>query len=224
MSGKSGYSGLVVISYVLLCLVASSGCISERDTQETYNASEETTAYEGKQLTPISEQRNNAIKGTQYIDRDTYRLRVYGMVADPLNLSYEQLRSYPSATKLVRLDCVEGWGFDAKWTGVPLRTIFEEAQADENATTVIFYSADGYSTSLDLDYLVDNDIMLAYELNDVTLPPERGFPLQLVAEGKYGYKWAKWITAIELTDEPYRGYWEKVGYNNNADVGGPAFG
>jgi DMSO/TMAO reductase YedYZ molybdopterin-dependent catalytic subunit len=125
---------------------------------------------------------------------------------------------------LVRLDCVEGWGFDAKWTGVTLRTILEEAQADENATTVIFYSADGYSTSLELDYLTDNNIMLAYELNDVTLPPERGFPLQLVAEGKYGYKWAKWITAIELTDEPYRGYWEKVGYNNNADVGGPAFG
>lgn len=119
---------------------------------------------------------------------------------------------------------MEGWGFDAKWTGVTLRTILEEAQADENATTVIFYSADGYSTSLELDYLTDNNIMLAYELNDVTLPPERGFPLQLVAEGKYGYKWAKWITAIELTDEPYRGYWEKVGYNNNADVGGPAFG
>jgi DMSO/TMAO reductase YedYZ molybdopterin-dependent catalytic subunit len=65
--------------------------------------------------------------------------------------------------------------------------------------------------------------MLAYELNDVTLPADRGFPLQLVAEDKYGYKWAKWITGIEVTGEPYKGYWESVGYSNNADVGGPAF-
>ncbi len=69
----------------------------------------------------------------------------------------------------------------------------------ENATTVIFYSADGYSTSLEKDYLLEKDIILAYRLNDVTLPPERGFPLQLVAEGKYGYKWAKWIVRIELS-------------------------
>jgi DMSO/TMAO reductase YedYZ molybdopterin-dependent catalytic subunit len=87
MSGKSGSSGLLVIFYILLCFLAFSGCISERDTQETYNVSEETTVYEGKQLTPISEQRNNAIKGTQYIDMDTYELQVYGMVANPLNLS-----------------------------------------------------------------------------------------------------------------------------------------
>jgi DMSO/TMAO reductase YedYZ molybdopterin-dependent catalytic subunit len=146
------------------------------------------------------------------------------MVDNPMNISYDQLTAYPSDTRFVRLDCVEGWGFDAIWTGVTLNTIFEEAQVQENATNVIFYCEDGYSTSLELDYLADNDIMLAYELNNVTLPPERGFPIQVVAEGKYGYKWAKWVTGIEATDEPYEGYWEKVGYNNNADVGGPAFG
>lgn len=125
------------------------------------------------------------------------------------------------------LDCVEGWGFTAKWTGIRLADLFEGVgvgdEGRENVTTVIFYSADGYSTALELDYLLENDIILAYELNDVTLPPDRGFPLQLVAEGKYGYKWAKWITGIELTDSPYRGYWEERGYNNRANVGGPAF-
>lgn len=65
--------------------------------------------------------------------------------------------------------------------------------------------------------------MLAYKLNDITLPPDRGFLLQLVAEGKWGYKWGKWITSIEVTDEPYEGYWESKGYSDNADVGGPRF-
>lgn len=70
---------------------------------------------------------------------------------------------------------------------------------------------------------MENDIILAYYLNDITLPPDRGFPVQVVAEGKYGYKWAKWVVRIEVTDESYRGYWESRGYNNRADVGGPAY-
>jgi DMSO/TMAO reductase YedYZ molybdopterin-dependent catalytic subunit len=199
----------------------TSGCISERRESETYDNQTENLSYEGKSLTPIAHQRNNAIQGTQYIDRGSYRLQVNGLVEKPLNLTYEEITGLPQASKVVELNCVEGWSFTAKWTGVKIADLFEEAGAMENATTVIFYSADGYSTSLDKDYLLENEIILAYRLNDVTLPHERGFPLQLVAEGKYGYKWAKWIVRIELSDLSYRGYWEKRGYNNSADVGGP---
>jgi DMSO/TMAO reductase YedYZ molybdopterin-dependent catalytic subunit len=206
---------------VVLIIVLASGC--SENSQQNVNTSGEASVFDGKELTPISEQRNNGIKGTQYIDQETYDLSIYGMVDTPVNLSYDQLLAYPSVSRFVRMDCVEGWGFDAKWTGVTLNTLFNETGVNSSATTVIFYSADGYSTSLELDYLVDNDIMLAYELNDITLPADRGFPLQLVAEDKYGYKWAKWITGIEVTGEPYKGYWESVGYSNNADVGGPAF-
>jgi DMSO/TMAO reductase YedYZ molybdopterin-dependent catalytic subunit len=70
-----------------------------------------------------------------------------------------------------------------------------------------------------LEYIVDNDIILAYEMNGVELPPERGFPFQLVAESKWGYKWIKWITEIELSDDvDYRGYWESRGFSNEADL------
>jgi DMSO/TMAO reductase YedYZ molybdopterin-dependent catalytic subunit len=198
----------------------TSGCVSERGEPGTYGNETENLSYEGKSLTPIAQQRNNAIEGTQYIDRESYRLQVNGLVEKPLNLTYEEITGLPQTSKVVDLNCVEGWNFTAKWTGVRIADLFEEAGAMENATTVIFYSADGYSTSLDKDYLLENDIILAYRLNDVTLPPDRGFPLQLVAEGKYGYKWAKWIIRIELNDLPYRGYWEKKGYNNTADVRG----
>jgi DMSO/TMAO reductase YedYZ molybdopterin-dependent catalytic subunit len=174
-------------------------------------------------LTPISEQRTRDIKGTQYIDRENYRLQIDGLVKDPRNFTYEEVIELPETSKVVDLNCVEGWSFTAKWTGVKIADILNETGTLGNATTVVFYSADGYSTSLDLDYLLKNNIILAYRLNDVTLPAERGFPLQLVAENKYGYKWAKWIVRIELRDSPYRGYWEQRGYNNTADVGGPEF-
>ncbi|MGB9938670.1 molybdopterin-dependent oxidoreductase [Methanosarcina sp.] len=201
--------------------ITVSGCVSERGEPGTYDNETENLSYEGESLTPIAQQRNNAIRGTQYIDRESYRLQVDGLVENPLNLNYEEITGLPQTSKVVDLNCVEGWSFTAKWTGVRIEDLFEKAGAMENATTVIFYSADGYSTSLDKDYLLENDIILAYRLNDVTLPPDRGFPLQLVAENKYGYKWAKWIVRIELSDSPYRGYWEERGYNNTADVGGP---
>ncbi|MCC4771707.1 molybdopterin-dependent oxidoreductase [Methanosarcina sp. DH2] len=215
---------LLIISVAFtVFLTAFSGCVSDRERTVIYDNETETLSYQGEQLTPIAQQRNNAIRGTQYIDRESYRLQVDGLVENPRNFTYEEITGLPQTSKVIDLNCVEGWSFNAKWTGVEIAEIFEETGVMENATTVIFYSTDGYSTSLDKDYLLENDIILAYKLNDVTLPPERGFPLQLVAEDKYGYKWAKWIVRIELSDSPYRGYWEERGYNNIADVGGPAF-
>ena len=97
--------------------------------------------------------------------------------------------------------------------------IIEESIPLENANTIIFHAYDGYTTSLSIDYVKNNDILLAFNMNNVTLPPERGWPFQLVAESKWGYKWIKWVTEIELSDnEDYEGYWESRGYSNNADL------
>jgi DMSO/TMAO reductase YedYZ molybdopterin-dependent catalytic subunit len=185
----------------------------------------EATEYLGVELTPISQQLNNAIKGTQYIDKDTYVLTVDGFVDNPLSLTYADLQALPQESRLVKLNCVEGWSFTAKWTGPTLASIFEKAGVQPDAKTVIFYTADDSSgfTSLDLDYILGNRTIIALELNDITLPADRGFPFQVVAEGKFGYKWAKWVQRIELSNEEFRGYWEERGYNNNADINGPAF-
>jgi DMSO/TMAO reductase YedYZ molybdopterin-dependent catalytic subunit len=70
-----------------------------------------------------------------------------------------------------------------------------------------------------LSYFYDHDIIMAYKMNGLVLPPERGFPFELVAESKYGYKWIKWITQIELSNnENYLGYWESRGSSNDADI------
>jgi DMSO/TMAO reductase YedYZ molybdopterin-dependent catalytic subunit len=99
------------------------------------------------------------------------------------------------------------------------KSLLTIAKANPEAKVVIFYAYDGYSTSLPLDYMVENDILLDYKMNGVVLPPERGFPFQLVAESKWGYKWIKWITRIEVSDDvSYRGFWERRGYPNDADL------
>jgi len=186
----------------------------------------EGTEFMGRKLTPINQQRNNALAGTQIIDEATYRLTVDGLVNRPLSLTYADLLAYPQVSRLTDLDCVEGWDFTAKWTGPALSAILDNAGVKPEGKIVIFHTADvpgGYS-SLDLDYIRDNNIIIALKDNDITLTAERGFPFQVVAMSKFGYKWAKWVTRIELSDNTgFRGYWESAGYNNNADVNGPAY-
>ena len=176
--------------------------------------------YEGQDLSSIRQFRENSIKGPQYINNETYRLEINGLIQDNKSYTYDEIISgYTTYRKVVTLSCVEGWRVTILWEGILLKDLLAETIIDPSATTVILYAYDGYSTSLPLDYIIKNDIMLAYKMNNVTLPPERGFPFQLVAESKWGYKWIKWVTTIELSDnEDYRGTWERVGWDNDADI------
>ena len=224
-------SGLLLLSGGLLsqdeAVMPSSPSPAMPNLQE--NASSilpetEASEYRGKRLVPISEQGNNALSGTQHLDQEALRLNVTGLVRKDLSFSYEELLALPAYTELAYMPCVEGWGFDAKWTGFRVSDLLNMSGLLPQASYVVFHSADGYSTGLPLDYLQENQILLAYGINDVTLPDERGFPLQLVAKSRYGYKWAKWITSIEVVDSEVRGYWESRGYSNSARVGEFAFG
>jgi DMSO/TMAO reductase YedYZ molybdopterin-dependent catalytic subunit len=210
---------IILIAMVLVLLAPIVAC--GKPPSAPPSGEVEAKEFMGKKLTPISQQRNNALAGTQVIDRETYRLVVDGLVNNTLSLSYADLLAYPQVSKLADLDCVEGWGFTAKWTGPTLDSIFADAQVKPEAKIAIFYTADaseGY-TSLDLNYIQENDIIIALKDNDITLPPNRGFPFQVVAEGKYGYKWAKWVTRIELSaDTSFRGYWESRGYSNDGNI------
>jgi DMSO/TMAO reductase YedYZ molybdopterin-dependent catalytic subunit len=214
---------MILLAGVLILPVILAACGSVGPTTGP-NGEVEATEFMGVQLTRINQQNNNALVGTQLIDKDSYILTVNGLVDHPLSLTYADLEAYPQISQLMDLNCVEGWSFTAKWTGPALSAIFATAGVKPEAKIVIFYTADdaeGYS-SLDLDYVINNNIIIALKDNDITLPPERGFPFQVVAMSKFGYKWAKWVTRIELSDNTsFRGFWESHGYNNNADVNGP---
>jgi DMSO/TMAO reductase YedYZ molybdopterin-dependent catalytic subunit len=186
----------------------------------------EVREYEGVDLSSINAFRENSIRGPQEIDVESYALRITGLVANSTSYTYDEVLSrYQHYKKVVTLDCVEGWSVTILWEGVLVRDLLAEAGSLENAEVVIFHAYDGYTTSLPIDYIMDNNILMAYKMNDVVLPTERGFPFQLVAESKWGYKWIKWITEIELSDDAeYRGYWESRGYSNSADLDEGFFG
>jgi DMSO/TMAO reductase YedYZ molybdopterin-dependent catalytic subunit len=184
---------------------------------------QEITNYEGEDLSWISDFRPNSIKGTQHINQTTYRLQITGLVNQTIEYTYtDVLTRFQEYKKVVTLHCVEGWSVKILWQGFLVDDLLKQAEINPNATAAIFYAADGYSTSLPLSYLTSNNIMIAYKINGITLPPENGFPFQLVAESQYGYKWIKWITKIEVTDNPnYLGTWESRGYPNNATIPNP---
>jgi DMSO/TMAO reductase YedYZ molybdopterin-dependent catalytic subunit len=176
--------------------------------------------YQGENLSSISDVINNAIRGTQYINASTYQLEVTGLVNKTLKISYDELiNDFQTYQKVVTLYCVQGWSAKILWEGFLVTDLLSKAGVETNAVAAIFYASDGYSTSLPLEYLASRNIVLASKMNGLTLPPERGFPFQLVAESQYGYKWIKWLTKIEVTNNPdYLGTWEKQGYPNNASI------
>ena len=209
---------------VLLLSLLFFGCgTSNDDTSSLTDLQEltkiEVTEYEGKDLSSLTDFRENSIKGPQYINTDVYTLTIDGLVEQPNSLTYDEVLDNQKYTKVVTLHCVEGWSVDILWEGILLADLFEAVDIQESADTVIFHSEDGYSTALPLQTIMDRQLMIAYKMNGVVLPPERGFPFQLVAEDKLGYKWIKWITRIELSDDAnYKGYWEQRGFDNDADV------
>jgi DMSO/TMAO reductase YedYZ molybdopterin-dependent catalytic subunit len=224
----AGIALLLALPLLTACSADQSSSEEEPDEAQTYSSQAtgleavEVQEYEGKDLSSIEDFRENSIKGPQTVDVGSYTLSVKGLVDQPLELSYEEvIASADPYTKAITLNCVEGWSVDILWEGLLVTDILEQAGADPDASVVIFRAVDGYSTSLPMEYLRSRDILMAYRMNGVDLPPERGFPFQLVAERKWGYKWIKWIEEIEVSnDKEFRGYWEQRGYSNDGDLGG----
>jgi DMSO/TMAO reductase YedYZ molybdopterin-dependent catalytic subunit len=215
--------GLCLLLFSAAAITSCTGAVSQNLDEL---AAVQVKDYQGEDLSSITDFRENSILGPQIIDINEYRLKVDGLVGDKKEYKYDKvLTEFPNYKKVVTLNCVEGWSVKILWEGVLVEDILKASNPSPDGTVVIFHAYDGYTTSLPLQYIMDNNIMLAYKMNDVVLPAERGFPFQLVAEEKWGYKWIKWVTEIELSDdENYHGYWEQRGYSNSADLDESFFG
>jgi hypothetical protein len=154
------------------------------------------------------------------IDAETWNLTVDGMVGSPLVLNLTDIMAMPKTVETATVKCVEGPFGTAEWGGVELSHVLEMAEANDDAFDVVFYSVDGFSTSLSFEDAAAEGVILAYEMNGETLPAEQGYPVRLVAPEKYGYKWAKWIDRIELVDYDHLGFWESRGWDDDATISG----
>jgi DMSO/TMAO reductase YedYZ molybdopterin-dependent catalytic subunit len=204
---------------VVLLIWGCGGRESGRAGTGSVLAAREIRNFQGEKLSSVADFSENSIRGPQRIDAEKYRLRVTGLVETPQTYRYQQLvQERPAYRKVITLDCVEGWKVKILWEGIRLRELLAEARPKASAKVIIFHAHDGYTTSFPVDFIMKNDILLAYRMNGAPLLPERGFPFELAAESRWGYKWIKWVTEIEFSDRAdFKGYWERRGYSNGGD-------
>jgi DMSO/TMAO reductase YedYZ molybdopterin-dependent catalytic subunit len=151
-------------------------------------------------------------------DRQSWDLRVFGLVQEPLTLSYDQVLELPSTRIVADIHCVTSWSkLDTVWEGVLFRDFWELVRAKPEAGFVMVHCEQGFTTNLPLDVLLDDDVLLAYRYDDAPLAPEHGYPLRLVVPKRYFWKSAKWVRGLELMAQDRLGFWEVRGYHNNAD-------
>ncbi|MGH7411404.1 MAG: molybdopterin-binding protein, partial [Candidatus Methylomirabilis sp.] len=159
-----------------------------------------------------------------------WRLEISGLVRQPTSLSLAELRAMPSRTQITRHDCVEGWSAIGKWRGVQLGELLAQVQPLPSARYLVFYCADPdedgqtYYESIDFEDAYHPQTILAYELNDKTLPIAHGAPVRLRVERQLGYKMAKYVMRVELVESlapiagGQGGYWEDQGYEWYAGI------
>jgi DMSO/TMAO reductase YedYZ molybdopterin-dependent catalytic subunit len=181
-------------------------------------------------LTPeVTPNRLHYVVDTSIIDPDvdarSWRLRVDGLVGRSIELGYDELLAMPATEQYVTLQCISNLvGGDlvgtAKWTGVPLARVLERAGgAGRGAVRVVFHAVGGYSDSLPLAKALEPTTVVAYGMNDRSLPRAHGFPARVIAPGIYGMKNVKWLQRIEVVDYDYRGYWQRSdGWDNIAEI------
>ena len=161
--------------------------------------------------------------GTPRVDPAQWRLRVDGLVEQPLTLTLDEVRALPSREFVWTLECISnppGGNLigNQVWRGTPLVPLLEKAGIRPEATRVLWHAADGYTTSLPLERVLHPDAMLVYEMGGQPLPREHGFPLRVFIPGHYGQKMPKWLERIELVDRAVLGYWERRGWDDMAII------
>ena len=151
-------------------------------------------------------------------DLATWDFRVWGEVDAPFTLDWSGFKALPRKTVHTDIHCVTRWTkLDTDWEGVPIQEILRLAQVRPTATHVVAHSEQGYTANLPLAVLDDDDVMLADTYGGEPLEPEHGYPLRLLVPMRYFWKSAKWIRGLEFLDHDQLGFWERYGYNNDAD-------
>ena len=152
------------------------------------------------------------------VDLATWDFRVWGEVENPIRLTWQELKGLPSTEVTVDIHCVTRWSrFDTTFRGVHWRDLAELVQAKPSAQFVVAHAEQGYTSNLPLEAIGADDALIAYEADGEPLTPDHGWPLRLMVPSRYFWKSAKWLRGLELLDHDQPGFWERYGYNNNAD-------
>jgi DMSO/TMAO reductase YedYZ molybdopterin-dependent catalytic subunit len=154
------------------------------------------------------------------IDLSIWEFRVFGLVAEPIHLTWAKFRSLPETVITTDIHCVTRWSkLDTQWAGVLWRDFVEalELDIDPDATHILAHCEQGFATNLPLEVMNDEQSMLAWAYGGEPLTPEHGWPLRLLVPKRYFWKSAKWIRGVEFMAGDRPGFWERNGYHMNGD-------
>jgi DMSO/TMAO reductase YedYZ molybdopterin-dependent catalytic subunit len=162
------------------------------------------------------------------ISDQSWTLDVAGLVSTPVRLSYPDMLLMPSVRQAVTLECAGNPPGGALvgtsvWSGVSLATLLKEAGVRQRASTVVLHGADSgdgegipagthFARAIPLEKAMEPSTLLAYEMNGDPLPAAHGFPVRALVSGWYGMDSVKWLTRIEVLDQPFAGYFQQEQY------------
>ena len=151
-------------------------------------------------------------------DLATWDFRVFGQVESPVTLSWDEFTALPTREITTDIHCVTRWSrFDTTFKGVHWSELAKVVTPKPSARYVVAHAEQDFTANVPLAALEDEEALLAYEADGEPLTPEHGWPLRLVIPKRYFWKSAKWLRGIELLDHDEPGFWERLGYHNEAD-------
>ncbi|WP_236190700.1 sulfite oxidase-like oxidoreductase [Pseudomonas pharyngis] len=151
-------------------------------------------------------------------DLATWSLRLFGTLANPVELTYADLQALPQRSLQCDIHCVTRWSkFDTRWSGVHLQDLLQALDIRPTSSFVMAHADHDYQTNLRLDDLLHPHSLLATHYDGQPLTAQHGWPLRLVVAGRYFWKSAKWLRGLEFTDQEQPGFWERNGFHLHAD-------
>ncbi len=225
-SGAAAFAGLTIAAVLFRFF---------RISAYTYDGTEN----EGEDLPPVTPNdrfytvtKNNVDPRP---DASVWGLRITGNVTNPKTLRLSDITAMPFVMREVTLQCISnriggGLNSNAIWKGVPLKQLLTASGADASSVQVTFHGADGFTDDVPFAKAMDDETLLVYEMNGTPLPLQHGYPARLIVPGYVGEKSVKWVTEIEVTKQPKKGFYEQQGWgpkftlNNTARFDAPDFG
>lgn len=213
---------LVKTSILFVILISFFNCGDDNNLDGGYNGIVDATNMatpNGGKLNPAESGPERSALGVPTINLNTFQLEITGLVDSSFFLTWDEIRALPETfSDTILMYCVEGWEVWGNWKGILVKDLLDKAHVQPEGDYILFECAEGYTTALPISYLVKYNALLAYQVNGAPMQEHDGFPLRLVAFGKFGYKWAKWVNKLEVMDMSQTGFWEKRGYSDKADV------
>jgi DMSO/TMAO reductase YedYZ molybdopterin-dependent catalytic subunit len=144
-------------------------------------------------------------------------LTIDGAVENPVHLDWTAFMALPQTDDTSDFHCVTTWSkLNIKWRGVRLLDLAALAQPKDEATHILCYGYDEYTTNISLEEAIKPDVLLVHTVDGHPLPREHGGPVRMITPQLYAWKGSKWINRIEFLTHNKRGFWEERGYSNTA--------